>query len=112
MAVVGTQAWNPIVHGGGSGRVIASWVKPPLWSLCDMLGVDRVDNTTSESSSCNKRNGNCVTYFDGTETPPPSASADYDVALLFVQTSSSEGIDRTNLTFGAEQENMLVNGVM
>ena len=69
-------------------RVIASWVKPPLWSLCDMLGVDRVDNTTSESSSCNKRNGNCVTYFDGTETPPPSASADYDVALLFVQTSS------------------------
>ena len=108
VAVVGTQAWNPIVHGGGSGRVIASWVKPPLWSLCDMLGVDRVDNTTSESSSCNKRNGNCVTYFDGTETPPPSASADYDVALLFVQTSSSEGIDRTNLTFGAEQENMLV----
>ena len=26
VAVVGTQAWNPIVHGGGSGRVIASWV--------------------------------------------------------------------------------------
>eukprot|EP00944_MAST-04C_sp_MAST-4C-sp1_P011241 g11241.t1 len=108
VAVVGTQAWNPIVHGGGSGRVIASWVKPPLWSLCDMLGVDRVDNTTSESSKCNQKNGNCVTYFDGTENPPPSAAADYDVALLFVQTSSSEGYDRTNLTFGAEQENMLV----
>ena len=107
VAIVGTQAWNPIVHGGGSGEVVPAWVKPPLWSICDILGVERIDGSTSGSSNCNAGNGNCVTYYDGTDSPPPSVSSEFDAAILFIQTTSSEGSDRTNLTFGTSQEEMV-----
>jgi beta-glucosidase len=106
LAVVGTQAWNPVVHGGGSGEVVPAWVKPPLWSLCDMLDVERVNGTTSGSHNCNTGNNNCVTYYDSTTGPPPN-TLKYDVIIMFVETTSSEGRDRTNLTFSPEQEEML-----
>ena len=109
VVVVGNQSWQPVVHGGGSGQVVPAWVKPPLWSICDMLGVDRIDPSTSILSNCNNDNGNCVTYNDGSQKPPATASKDYNVAILFIETSSHEGGDRPNLSFGNGQDEFVTN---
>ncbi len=109
VVVVGAQSWQPVVHGGGSGQVVPAWVKPPLWSICDMLGVDRIDPSTGTLSKCSSDNGNCVTYNDGSQNPPGTASKDYNVAILFIQTSSSEGSDRPNLSFANGQDQYTTN---
>jgi len=106
--VVGKQSWQPTVFGGGSGHVVPAWTKPPLWAICDALGVDRIEpSSASKLSNCNSENGNCVTYNDGSKPSPSSAPTDYDVAILFIQTSSSEGSDRSNLLFGDGQDDMV-----
>ena len=104
IAVVGNQAWNAVVHGGGSGQVIAAWVEPPLWAICDELGIERVNGNDGESK-CNSATGACVTYYDGKSQPPSDFK--FTKALVFIQTSSHEGADRTNLTFGNGQDAMV-----
>ena len=104
IVVVGDQAWNAVVHGGGSGSVTPAWVKPPLWSICDKLGVERI-NGENGASGCNAGSKVCVTYDDGSKSPGNTDK--YDHAILFVQTSSHEGGDRTNLSFAGGQDEMV-----
>jgi len=35
--VLGNDAINPVIVGGGSGQVLLDFVLPPLWALCDEL---------------------------------------------------------------------------
>lgn len=114
--VLGTQAAYPTVAGDGSGHVKSDFVMPPLWAICDELGVERISlSHIGGFKRCNKQNGNCVTFI-GILNDIESAEDEkfksfiteikettehfkvgYDATLLFASTSSGEGWDRSNL---------------
>lgn len=93
IAVLGLQAENPDVHGGGSGHVTPSYIVTPM---------DGIKTRFSQT----------ITSGDENNIPKAVAAAKAaDVAILFLGTTSSEGADRQNLSFPFNQE-ALVNAVI
>jgi beta-glucosidase len=81
-AVIGFGSDNAVVHGGGSGSVVASYTAKPIDGIRHAAG--------------GKAN---VTYDDGTDLNAASvAAAAADYAIVFVGTLSHEGGDRTSLS--------------
>jgi beta-glucosidase len=105
VAVVGNLSWAPITHGTGSGSVAAAWTKPPLWSVCDRLGVQRISPGQGPQTACAKGKTVCVTYCS--QSDKPSGDEGYTHALLFVGKVSGEGRDRTDLAFGDDGDDMV-----
>jgi len=91
---------------------------PPLWAVCDELGVERIPlSHIGGFKRCNKQNGNCVTFIgllndvkadDKTDVKEAKFkkfvdeisahfSIGYDATLLFASSNSGEGWDRSNL---------------
>lgn len=64
LLVIGNAAANPVVAGGGSGTVHSS-AYPPLWALCDELGIPKqsMPLDAQVSHGCNKDNSNCIAYY-------------------------------------------------
>ena len=95
IAVIGHEASSPTVVGGGSGHVTPANLSSPLAAIRHRAGV--VGN-----ASCNAAGTVCVVFQDVTSARDVAAavtlaqSATY--TLVFVATSSEEGIDRYNLT--------------
>jgi beta-glucosidase len=97
LAIIGTEATNPIVHGGGSGAVTASYIASPLESVRGRVGLQG-------TQMCNG-GGVCVSYDDGSDLDKAAAVAEAaDVAIIFVATTSSEGGDRANLGLGKHDD--------
>ena len=95
IAVIGSEALEPNVHGGGSGQVISYYVSSPLDAIREKLGITSgVVNSTS--TNCDPSGKRCVTYAysakDAVEIAPKA-----DVAIVFGMTTSSEGGDRGDL---------------
>ena len=81
-AVLGFASDNAVVHGGGSGKVVPSYVARPLDGVTLAAGADAT-----------------VTYNDGTDLDAAAAlAADSDYAIVFVGTLSHEGKDRDSLS--------------
>merc|ERR1712000_566688 len=83
IVVVGDQAKNPTVHGGGSGKVDPKYTAKP-WD------------------SIRAHSGTSVKFVSSSTKDVASAVAGADIAIVFVGTSSSEGGDRRDLTLGSE----------
>jgi beta-glucosidase len=82
VAVIGFGSDNAVVHGGGSGSVVPSYVARPL------------DGIIAESGPAAK-----VTFNDGTDVKAAvEAAKAADVAVVFVATLSHEGGDRKSLS--------------
>lgn len=82
IAVIGFGGANAVVHGGGSGSVVASYTVKPIDAITDRAGKFAT-----------------VTYNNGTDMTAASALAqDSDVAIVFVGTLSHEGGDRASLS--------------
>lgn len=82
IALIGFASSNAVVHAGGSGSVVPSFVVAPL------QGISAAAGRHAE-----------VTFNDGTDLDSATelaASADY--AIVFVATLSSEGSDRDSLS--------------
>eukprot|EP00756_Hemistasia_phaeocysticola_P003291 Hpha_TRINITY_DN12167_c0_g2::TRINITY_DN12167_c0_g2_i1::g.82093::m.82093/K05349/bglX; beta-glucosidase len=175
IAIIGTQAQAPIVHGGGSGQVVPYYSVSPLEGIRSRFGIPSIpanncsqgsflsdtdfyntdkqtsapagsaedccnlcagnpdcnaftlfsgtcwmkgDNkntqqhkgatsgtvTKQSGSFCNK-DGVCVKYATGSDTAAAaSLAASSDVAIVFVGTTSSEGGDRKDLSFGDQDD--------
>ena len=85
--VVGDQAKDPSVHGGGSGEVIPTYVISPL------------EGITERAAS-----GTVVAYDDGSDPATAvAAAAAADLVIVVVGMSSHEGVDRANLSFPTDQ---------
>jgi beta-glucosidase len=81
IAVIGFGDVGAVVHGGGSGSVVPSYVATPLTGIT------------------NANVGGKVTFHDGTDLAAAVAAAkDADVAVVFVATLSHEGGDRASLS--------------
>lgn len=81
-AVLGFGSDNAIVHGGGSGSVVPSYVARP---------VDAIQHVAGNKAS--------VSYNDGTDmSAAVDAAAAADYAIVFVGTLSHEGGDRESLS--------------
>ena len=79
VALIGFASDNAVVHGGGSGSVVPSYISTPLAAF--------------------RAAGVSVTYNDGTDLKAAAAAASAaDVAIVFVGTVSSEGGDRASLS--------------
>lgn len=86
VAVIGAQAKDPAVHGGGSGEVIPTYVVAPLDAITAKVGKS------------------CVTYNDGTNpASAAAAAAAADLVVVVVGMSSAEGHDRTTLAYPTDQ---------
>jgi len=82
LALIGFASTNAVVHAGGSGSVVPSYVTSPL------QGIQLAAGATAK-----------VLYNDGSNISDAVAlasSADY--AIVFVGTLSSEGTDRASLS--------------
>eukprot|EP00413_Alexandrium_margalefii_P039480 CAMPEP_0204586102 /NCGR_PEP_ID=MMETSP0661-20131031/47296_1 /ASSEMBLY_ACC=CAM_ASM_000606 /TAXON_ID=109239 /ORGANISM="Alexandrium margalefi, Strain AMGDE01CS-322" /LENGTH=628 /DNA_ID=CAMNT_0051595715 /DNA_START=27 /DNA_END=1913 /DNA_ORIENTATION=- len=80
LALLGFAAGNAVVHGGGSGSVVASYVAHPLEGISAVAGAE-------------------VEFNDGQDiAAAASLAASADYAVVFVGTLSSEGSDRVSLS--------------
>ena len=70
--VIGNASAFTVASGGGSGHVFETpdIILPPLWAICDELGVERIPLLANAQYRCNKTNGNCVTYLGSVCTVP------------------------------------------
>lgn len=85
LALIGEQAKQPTVHGGGSGSVVPQHTSAPF---------DAISAAISALGG-----GGSVAYDDGSDPARAAAlAARADVALVLVATSSSEGSDRSSLS--------------
>jgi len=82
IAVIGLASDNTVVHGGGSGSVVPSFISTPLAGITAAV------------------NGQGVTYNAGKDDVAAAAAAAKaaDVAIVFVATLSHEGGDRASLS--------------
>jgi len=81
-AVLGFASDNAVVHGGGSGSVVPSYVARPVDAIKANLAVE-----------------DKVAYLDGTDVAAATAlAAEADYAIVFVGTLSHEGGDRASLS--------------
>ena len=103
IGVIGyAAADNAVVHAGGSGSVVPSHVAAPL---------DGIRAAAGEGAS--------VSYASGANVSGAVAlAASCDVAIVFVQTLSSEGADRKSLSLdvgcqgkGCDRQNALVEAI-
>jgi len=81
VCILGSQATNPTVHGGGSGHVSPTYVITPLDGINARLSKNATTGDEHDIAKAAER-----------------AKA-ADIAIVFVATSSSEGRDRQNLSF-------------
>ena len=82
IALIGFAGEGAVVHGGGSGEVVPSYISTPLAGITAAAGPDAT-----------------ITFDDGTNLNTASAAAAAaDVAIVFVGTLSHEGGDRTSLS--------------
>ena len=82
IAVIGFGGDNAVVHGGGSGSVVPSYVVPPKDAIAAKVGK----NTQ-------------VSFDDGADlTKATALASSADVAIVFVGTLSHEGGDRASLS--------------
>mmetsp|Transcript_9552 Transcript_9552/g.18119 ORF Transcript_9552/g.18119 Transcript_9552/m.18119 type:complete len:717 (+) Transcript_9552:36-2186(+) len=81
-AVLGFGSDNAVVHGGGSGSVVPSYVAKPVDAITSAAGKDAF-----------------VSYDDGTDLDSAAKiAAASDYAIVFVGTLSHEGGDRASLS--------------
>lgn len=118
--VLGNAALHPLIAGGGSGVVHVDFVYPPLWALCDELGIEKGAfslNSTTVEQVCNYTNGNCISYYgvnssslEGGPTsgeeleltiPKSMRDSEYTATLVFAGVSSGEGEDREDLSWNS-----------
>ena len=88
--VVGGQAQQPTVGGGGSGQVDPSYLPSPFRSICSRLA----QGGGAPSS--------CQFAPDANDAATIKAAKAADVVLVFVASSSQEGSDRQTLAYGAQ----------
>ncbi len=82
IAIIGFGGDNAVVHGGGSGSVVPSYVVPPK---------DAIEAKVGENTE--------VLFDDGADVEKAAAlAASSDVAIVFVGTLSHEGGDRASLS--------------
>merc|ERR1712224_221071 len=82
IAVLGFGDSNAVVHAGGSGKVVPSYISKP---------VESIRNAAGDAAT--------VSYDNGTDLEAAAKlAADADVAIVFVATLSSEGSDRPSLS--------------
>eukprot|EP00755_Sulcionema_specki_P016436 Sspe_Gene.10360::Locus_3458_Transcript_1_1_Confidence_1.000_Length_2315::g.10360::m.10360/K05349/bglX; beta-glucosidase len=97
VAIIGSQAVSPVVHGGGSGQVVPYYTAAPLDSILAKLGISGCKGGCKEKVCSSS--GVCITYNDGSDPAKAAAAAQAaDVALVFASTTSSEGSDRKSLS--------------
>ena len=113
IAIIGDQAASPIVGGLGSGAVSPGHVVAPLWSFRNLLGLPQPSSTSGKMQSgtpeCNA-NGTCLVVVGSKNVSAAAEAAKAaDVALVFVGTTSTEGVDRTTLGFA--NDDALVSAV-
>jgi beta-glucosidase len=98
IAVIGHEAIGVTVAGGGSGHVVPANLTGPLAAIRARAGI-------SGNSSCNVAGSVCVEFQDVTKTSDIEGAVALakasSVSLVFVATSSQEGIDRSNLSLSA-----------
>ena len=91
IAVIGSQAATPAVHGGGSGQVFPAYVSDPLGAIRERF---------AGTANCSTAGGgaHCVLYDDGKDLESVAATCKQaDVGLVFVMANSGEGQDRVTL---------------
>jgi beta-glucosidase len=82
LALLGFASYGAVVHGGGSGSVVPSFIVTPLAGITAAAGPEAT-----------------IVFDNGTDIARASAvAADADVAIVFVGTLSSEGSDRASLS--------------
>eukprot|EP00754_Rhynchopus_humris_P030074 Rhum_TRINITY_DN15255_c1_g1::Rhum_TRINITY_DN15255_c1_g1_i1::g.146381::m.146381/K05349/bglX; beta-glucosidase len=99
-AIVGSQAADPIVHGGGSGQVVPYYTSAPLDAINALLKT----SPTKDGRNCSAEGKVCTVYYDGSDLTGVDAAT---AALVFVGTSSHEGADRTSLSLGDGQDELV-----
>jgi beta-glucosidase len=102
IAVIGHEALGKTVGGGGSGAVTPSNLTSPINGIRQRVGLSEVEDARQLQVECTVDGRSCVRFQDITQP------ADVDKALalaarsthvlVFVATSSQEGMDRDNLT--------------
>ena len=91
IAVLGSQAADPAVHGGGSGQVFSYYVSDPLTAIRSRFAGPANCSTAGGS-------GRCVLYDDGKDLGSVAATCRHaDVGIVFVMANSGEGTDRETL---------------
>jgi len=91
-----------VIHGGGSGAVQPPYIISPLHGIKNALGFPA-------SSSADCFNGTCVYYADGSNsTAVVNLVKNANVAIVAIETSAVEGVDRLNLGWNIAQD-ALVN---
>lgn len=91
IAVIGTQAAKPAVHGGGSGQVFPYYVSDPL---------SAIQHRFAGPANCSTPGGGarCVVYNDGSKLDSVAQTCKQaDVGIVFVMANSGEGKDRVTL---------------
>jgi beta-glucosidase len=89
VAVLGKQARDPIVHGGGSGGVIPAHTSAPYEALQARLGGGMLFGDEDDLDAAIK------------------VATVADLAVVFVATSSTEGFDRGSLSLPKDQEKLV-----
>jgi beta-glucosidase len=105
IAVIGSEALNPTVHGGGSGQVVSYYVSSPLDAIREKLGVTTGDKN-STTTNCDASGKRCVTYAYSSKDAAKIA-ANADVAIVFGMTTSSEGGDRGDLNLNNDANDLI-----
>lgn len=104
---MGNQALNPVISGAGGGFVHTTYLVPPLWALCDELGIDRANFPieTKVGTACNNFNTSCISFVGHINSNYKGSSP----AQNRYPGSANESIDSTlseNLTHNENQGKM------
>lgn len=96
---------SPIFAGDGSGHVQANYVLTTFWGIRDRLGFPR-PSSTQPYTDC--YNNICLYYDDGSDpTRAATLAGKVDLCIVDVATTSGEGSDRSSLSFGNGQEQLI-----
>jgi beta-glucosidase len=103
--VLGDKADEPHNHGDGSGAVDQQFSFTPIEAICNEMGVPRYARGTNFFS-----NGK-LTFIKSKNLTKEDLETlkdkKFDVAILFLGTTSGEGSDRQNLDFDSSQTDLM-----
>lgn len=103
--VLGDKADEPHNHGDGSGAVDQQFSFTPIEAICNEMGLPRYPRGTKFF-----KNGNLTFIKNANQTAKDIDSLindHFDVAILFLGTTSGEGSDRQNLDFDSDQTDLM-----
>eukprot|EP01043_Picozoa_sp_COSAG02_P048926 COSAG02_NODE_4861_length_4892_cov_3.521594_3_plen_542_part_00 len=114
IAIIGHEALGLTVGGGGSGAVTPSNLTSPINGIRRRVGLSEMKTAQQPQDECTMDGRSCVRFQDVTQASDVDKALDLAArsthVLVFVATTSQEGMDRDNLTLTNQCQTIASSG--